>query len=115
MSAFIKPEPPPVTIPRNTHKRGKTMADVSALAAKYGIKETMDVLLLLDKAAVTLGEAKKSGNWLKLLGILGGMSAAIAGIQHVGAEVKDLDAEEGQVLLNTTLGIVMKFVAALVG
>jgi hypothetical protein len=70
-----------------------------------GIKETLEMLALIEEVGLALEKAKEDGkvNWMdlpKFAPVLSAGKAAIEGTHMISAEIKDLSVEEIQALVS---------------
>ncbi len=85
-----------------------------------GIKETLEVVALVDKSADMIIAAKADGSidWkdlAKLGPVIAALKAAVDGGNLLVVELKDLDAAETEALFAATTAAVTKLVGAIVG
>ena len=77
--------------------------------AKYGIKETLDVINLLQQISVFVREAVSDDGYInlkdipKLFKLYASLREAIKDIDKVTLELKDLDSKETQLLLDSSI------------
>jgi hypothetical protein len=83
-----------------------------------GIKETMELLSLLEEVGVALQKAKEDGkvNWMdlpKFAPVVAAGKNAIEGSHMVAAELKDLSSEEISSLINKMTAVISALVAGI--
>lgn len=83
------------------------------------IKESLELLGLISTIAECLAEAKKDGviNWMdlpKFAPIIVAAKKAIEGSEFIDDEIKDLSAEESQVLAKASLEAGLKLIEAVI-
>ena len=78
---------------------------VEPVVEKHGIQETKDLVVELAKIGVASAKSiiAKSAQWGLYVDCLKGLVPAISGIKEIPAELKDLDSQESQELIDSIL------------